>query len=85
MGVEPELPDPQPPERDHRPIEGMFVSRVLIERRLTDDGDDVIWSYSYDSDGDDLPLLEALGLLEFAKNDLIQSTMAGSDDGGDEE
>lgn len=47
------------------------LSRITIIRSLDEDGEDVISIEAVMPDGEPLALVEALGLLEFAKADRI--------------
>jgi len=51
--------------------EGVFMSRITIERRLTDDDDVVDIVTTEDSSGEDLPVTEALGMLRMAEDTLL--------------
>jgi hypothetical protein len=56
----------------------MLVARIVIERRLYEDGGDVIWSEATDmTDEGGLPLITTLGMLEMAKDTAIRDRMAG--------
>lgn len=50
------------------------IATVEITRDLTDDHDQINVT-AVDGNGDDLPLVEALGLLEFAKDTIIRDRM----------
>ena len=52
----------------------MRLATVTITRDLTDE-DDVIRVEAIDASGDDLPLVEALGLLRFAEDSVIRGRM----------
>ena len=58
------------------------VATITIRKVLTDD-DTCVHVEATDEQGDDLSLVEVLGLLEFAKFDWIEHMVHG-DDGGDE-
>lgn len=51
--------------------EGVFISRITVERRLSDDDDLIDSVITEDSSGEDLPLVEALGMLRLAEDTLI--------------
>ena len=57
----------------------MLVARILIERELTDEGHDIVTCSAQDNDGDDLPLIQSLGMLRMAEDTVIRAAM-GDDD-----
>lgn len=60
----------------------METARIEIVRFLTDEGDDVVNVTAADPDGDSLPLIESLGMLELARDTLLHLAM--DDDPEDE-
>lgn len=64
-------------------LEGLEVARIVITRTLTLDGDDVVEVEALDGDGDQLRLVETLGLLSLSKDTAIRMAMAEDDDDGD--
>lgn len=50
--------------------EGLLVGRITIERRMTDD-DVVDYVTTENSQGDDLPVTEALGMMRMAEHTLL--------------
>lgn len=60
---------------------GLLIARVTVERRLHEDGSDIVWSDAHDGNGDALALIETLGMLEMAKDTAIRLAMGeGPDD-----
>jgi hypothetical protein len=57
------------------PDEGIEVARIEITRVLTPEGQDTTWCAATDSQGDPLPLVEALGLLRMAEDTVIRQSM----------
>ena len=57
----------------------MRVATVTITRYLTDD-DDIIRVEAVDVSGENLPLVEALGLLRFAEDSVIRDRMEADAD-----
>jgi hypothetical protein len=51
-----------------------FTARITILRTLTED-DDLVSVEAVDSGGDDLPLVESLGLLRMAEDTIIRRAM----------
>jgi len=51
-----------------------FTARITILRTLTED-DDVVSVEAVDGAGDDLPLVESLGLLRMAEDSVIRRAM----------
>jgi hypothetical protein len=58
---------------------GRAVSRVLVERRMDDDGTLVDWFEAQDAEGDPLPLVETLGMLRLAEDTAIRLAMGETD------
>lgn len=54
--------------------DGMEVARITIVRTLTDD-DVVDYVIATDTNGDDLPLTEALGMMRLAEDTIIRERM----------
>ena len=50
------------------------LATITITRDLTDDND-TVWVEAADACGEDLPLVEALGMLRFAEDSLIRLRM----------
>ncbi len=60
---------------------GLLVARIVIERRLYEDGQDLIWSEATDlTDEGGLPLLTTLGMLRMAEDTAIRDAMGDDDD-----
>ncbi len=57
----------------------LLIAEVMVQRVIRD-GQDVISVTAQDSSGDDLALVEALGLLRFAEDSVIRERMGGADD-----
>lgn len=55
--------------------EGLLMARITIERHLMPNEDIVDSVTTEDSNGDDLPLTEGLGMLRLAEDTLIRDTM----------
>lgn len=51
----------------------MIVGRVSIKLMLMGDGELVHFVEAVDADGEDLPLIQALGMLEMAKDSLLNA------------
>jgi hypothetical protein len=58
---------------------GVEIARIEITKTLTED-DTQVWVSAADSDGTDLPLVEALGMMRLAEDTLIQTRMNRDDD-----
>lgn len=57
--------------------DGMVVARIVIERRISDDGD-IVWSQATDgtdSEDNGLDLLTTLGMLRMAEDTAIRDAM----------
>lgn len=61
-----------------------ILSQVVVSRVLTDDGDMVDHVTAQTSDGDELGLAEALGMMRLAEDTLIRARMAPADGDDDE-
>lgn len=61
--------------------DGMVVARIVIERVLDPDGQDVITFEASDGSGETLPLVTSLGLLRMSEDTAIRLAM---DEGGDQ-
>lgn len=55
----------------------MEVGRIEIVRTLGDDGDNV-WVTAKDNQGDNLPLIESLGMIRLAEDTVIRVAMGES-------
>ena len=64
--------------------DGLLVARIVIERRLHEDGRDIVWSEAHDGDDGRLALVETLGLLAMAQDTAIRTAMEDSDDQDDD-
>lgn len=63
----------------------MELARIEIVRELSDDGQDVVSVMAADGSGDQLPLIESLGMLRMAEDTVIRLAMgeAGEDEDDD--
>ena len=52
----------------------LLIARITVQRVLQD-GRDVIYTEAVDAGGDNLPLVESLGLLRFAEDSIIRENM----------
>jgi hypothetical protein len=59
--------------------EGMLLTRIVIERRLSADGGDEIGVEFEDSNGDMPGLVEILGMLAMTQDTAIRMAMADDD------
>jgi hypothetical protein len=59
--------------------EGMLLTRIVIERRLSADGGDEIGVEFEDSNGDMPGLVEILGMLTMTQDTAIRMAMADDD------
>ncbi len=57
------------------PEDGMFVAQVMIERRMNNEGGLEDRCYAIDGDGEELPLVEALGMMRLAEDSIIRARM----------
>lgn len=57
----------------------MKISRIVITRRLSDDGHLLDQVKAVDTNDDELPLTEALGMLRLAEDTLIRERMGEVD------
>ena len=64
-------------------MDGLPVARIEIVRTLTDE-DLIDYVRAEDSDGHELPLAEALGMMRLAEDTLIRSRLDAADEEGDE-
>lgn len=62
---------PQAPEEDA----GLLVGRVVVERYASPDGDLIDYVQAVDGQDEDLPLVEALGMMRLAEDTLIRMRM----------
>lgn len=51
----------------------MLLSRIVIERYLTEEGRDLVDYEAADATGGDLSIVEILGLLEFTKDTALHT------------
>jgi hypothetical protein len=58
----------------------LLVSKVVVTRWLTPQGDMVDRLRAKDADGEDLPLVEVLGMLRLAEDTAIRDSMGESYD-----
>lgn len=74
-------------EREYDPDDGMLVGQITILRTLQPDGFDLVTVEYTDANGDDLPVIEALGMLELARDTILQppSVTHPRDDEDDED
>lgn len=59
--------------------EGVLLARIVIERRLTHDGDEINASFE-DGEGETPPLVEILGMLAMTNDTAIRLAMGGDDE-----
>lgn len=64
--------------------QGLLLTRIVIERRLMDDGSDQVLASFEDSDGEMPGLVEVLGMLAMTNDTAIRAAM-GEDDDEDED
>ncbi len=61
---------------------GLVIGRIVIERYLTDDGDDIVqFKANRGSEGEPLPMIEILGMLRLAEDSTLHPP--GEDDDND--
>jgi len=65
--------------------EGVWLSRVTIERRLGDDGSDQVVAEFQDRDGNMPPLVEVLGMLALTTDTAIRQAMGEVPEDDDED
>jgi hypothetical protein len=58
------------------PNEGLVMSQIFVQRSLQPDGSDLMIFSAVDGEGGKLPMVEALGLIELAKNGLLSEVGA---------
>lgn len=63
--------------------EGLLVARIVIERRLLDDGTDAVYSEATNGGEDRLDLLTTLGLLRMTEDTAIRESMGDTPDDDD--
>lgn len=51
----------------------MLIATVTIERRLSQDGDDIVSFKAVRPDGEPLPVIETLGMLALAEDSVLHS------------
>ncbi len=64
--------------------EGLWLTRITIERRLTNDGDSIEAAFE-DRDGNMPPLYEVLGMLALTQDTAIRQAMGEVPDEDDDE
>ncbi len=65
------------------PEEFRLLGRVVISTCVGPNGEHLHNVAAYDADGDDLPLIESLGMAELATDRLIRQAMGEDNDEGD--
>lgn len=53
----------------------VLLARIVIERRISDEGSYVVTSEFSDAEGNTPPIVETLGMLELAKDSAIRQLM----------
>ncbi|GAA0977515.1 hypothetical protein ENKNEFLB_02096 [Nocardioides aquaticus] len=53
----------------------MLLSRITVTRHIDEDGQDLFGYEAEDGSGDELSIVEILGLLELAKDTALRSAM----------
>lgn len=56
-------------------VDGLPLATITITKTLTDDDVLIFVDATTPDDGDDLPLVEALGMIELAKDSLLRQYM----------
>jgi hypothetical protein len=51
----------------------MLVARIVIERHLTDDGQDIVQYQAETPGGEPLPVIETLGMLSLAEDSVLHA------------
>lgn len=58
---------------------GLLLTRIVIERRIGDDGEDAVSAEFTDAHGEMPTIVEILGLLSLSKDTAIRAAMGESD------
>jgi hypothetical protein len=61
-------------------VSGRLVSRIVIERFLTEEGGDVVEYQATSPDGNALPVIETLGMLSLTEDSVLHAPGESNED-----